>query len=138
VACGTGYWTQFIAPHAAHVAIDATPERLDIVQKRISAKNVDFHIADAYALPDQLGRFDAAFAGFSFSHVPRAHIRRFLDNLHGRLDLEPSFYSWTIFTLRLTAALLLNVMMRETPTNRGNSRMEHPIASLRIFHLPTT
>jgi ubiquinone/menaquinone biosynthesis C-methylase UbiE len=87
VACGTGYWTQFIAPNAAHVvATDATPQTLDIAQKRVTARNVDFHIADAYALPDQLGRFDAAFAGFWFSHVPRSRIGRFLDNLHARLE----------------------------------------------------
>ena len=87
VACGTGYWTQFIAPNAAHVvATDATPETLDIAQKRITARNVGFHIADAYALPDQLGRFNAAFAGFWFSHVPRSRIRRFLYNLHARLE----------------------------------------------------
>jgi SAM-dependent methyltransferase len=56
VACGTGYWTQFIATKAAHVvATDATQETLDIAQKRITARNVDFHIADAYALPDRLG-----------------------------------------------------------------------------------
>jgi len=87
VACGTGYWTQFIATKAAHVvATDATQETLDIAQKRITARNVDFHIADAYALPHQLGRFDAAFGGFWFSHVPRSRIRRFLDNLHARLE----------------------------------------------------
>jgi demethylmenaquinone methyltransferase/2-methoxy-6-polyprenyl-1,4-benzoquinol methylase len=68
------------APGTIIIATDATPETLDIAQKRITARNVDFHIADAYALPDQLGRFDAAFAGFWFSHVPHAHIRPFLDN----------------------------------------------------------
>jgi ubiquinone/menaquinone biosynthesis C-methylase UbiE len=87
VACGTGYWTQFIATKAVHVvATDATLETLDIAQKRITAWNVDFHIADAYALPDQLGPFNAAFGGFWFSHVPRSRIRRFLDNLHARLE----------------------------------------------------
>jgi hypothetical protein len=36
--------------------------------------------------PDQLGRFDAAFGAFWFSHLPRTNIRRFLDNLHARLE----------------------------------------------------
>jgi SAM-dependent methyltransferase len=72
---------------AAYVAAtDATPETLDIAQKRISARNVDFHIADAYALPNRLACFDAAFAGFWFSHIPRSRIRCFLDNIHARLE----------------------------------------------------
>ena len=55
VACGTGYWAQFIAPHAAHVvATDAPPETLDIAQKRITTRNVDFHIADAYYISEEV------------------------------------------------------------------------------------
>jgi ubiquinone/menaquinone biosynthesis C-methylase UbiE len=43
VACGTGYWTQFIAPNAARVvATDATPETLDIAQKRINRQECRF------------------------------------------------------------------------------------------------
>jgi ubiquinone/menaquinone biosynthesis C-methylase UbiE len=87
VACGTGYWTQFIAPKATHVvAIDATQETLGIARKRVAARNADFLVADAYSLPDQLGRFDAAFAGFWLSHIPRSRIACFLDHLHARLE----------------------------------------------------
>lgn len=75
-----GYWTQFISaesrPRRRH-RCNATNPRLDIAQERVTAMNVDFHIADAYALPDQLGRFDAAFAAFWFSHVPRSRISSF-------------------------------------------------------------
>jgi hypothetical protein len=47
-----GLSDEFILPEtkAAYVvATDATPETLDIAQKRITARNVDFDIADAYA-----------------------------------------------------------------------------------------
>ena len=43
VACGTGYWTQFIARTAsAVVAIDSAPETLEIARQRVSASGVLF------------------------------------------------------------------------------------------------
>lgn len=87
VACGTGYWTQFIAPVAAHVlAIDAAPETLRIARSRVDATKVDLLVGDAYALPTHGGNFDAAFAGFWFSHVPKARRREFLLGLTGCLQ----------------------------------------------------
>jgi demethylmenaquinone methyltransferase/2-methoxy-6-polyprenyl-1,4-benzoquinol methylase len=86
VACGTGYWTQFFAPKASQVvAIDATQETLEIAEQRENTKTVDFRRADAYALPDDLGAFDAAFAGFWFSHIPFQRLRFFLEGLHKKL-----------------------------------------------------
>ena len=87
VACGTGYWTQFVAP-VAHsiVAVDANRETLDIAtEKSWPADRVDFKIADAYALPDELGMFDAAFAGFWWSHIPVRERARFFASLNRRL-----------------------------------------------------
>lgn len=82
VACGTGYWTQFIAPVAARIlAVDAAPETLAIARSRIPAEEVTFLVGDAYALPTDLGKFDVAFAGFWFSHVPKARRREFLSGL---------------------------------------------------------
>ena len=87
VACGTGYWTQFIAPLAVHVvATDAAPETMAIARGRAANADVVFTIADAYDLPERLGRFDAAFAGFWFSHVPKARRREFLLGLNARLE----------------------------------------------------
>lgn len=87
IACGTGYWTQFLAREAASiVAVDANPETLAVAaEKRLPGGRVEFRVADAYALPDELGVFDAAFAGFWWSHVPRSERRRFLAALDRRL-----------------------------------------------------
>jgi demethylmenaquinone methyltransferase/2-methoxy-6-polyprenyl-1,4-benzoquinol methylase len=86
VACGTGYWTQFIAPAASSVvATDATAEPLEFARLRPHAGKVRFVQADAYALPEGLGRFDGAFAGLWFSHVPIESRAVFLDALHARL-----------------------------------------------------
>ena len=86
VACGTGYWTQFIAPVATRVlAIDAAPETLRIARSRVASGNVLFATGDAYALPAAASNFGAAFAGFWFSHIPKNRVAEFLAGLHRAL-----------------------------------------------------
>jgi len=87
IACGTGYWTQFLAPVAVSiVAIDSADETLRIARERVASANVSFAVADAYA-PGQRGRaFDAAFAGFWFSHVPQERQIEFLTALNAALE----------------------------------------------------
>jgi demethylmenaquinone methyltransferase/2-methoxy-6-polyprenyl-1,4-benzoquinol methylase len=86
IACGTGWWTQFIAPLAAHLtATDAVAEPLAFARLRPGAERVSFVQADAFALPESLGTFDAAFAGLWISHVPVERRREFLAGLHARL-----------------------------------------------------
>lgn len=88
IACGTGYWTQCLAPVAKGiVAVDANRETLDVASgKSWPADRVEFRIADAYALPDALGGFDAAFAGFWWSHIPVRERPRFFASLNRRLQ----------------------------------------------------
>jgi ubiquinone/menaquinone biosynthesis C-methylase UbiE len=82
IACGTGYWTPFLAQAAAHVvAIDLSPETLRIAVGRVLGANVAFIVGDAYDLPPDLGSFSAAFAGFWFSHIPKARRHAFLRGL---------------------------------------------------------
>ena len=86
VACGTGFWTQFIATAARSVlATDALAEPLQFARSRPNAGAVRFLQADAYALGDELGCFEAAFAGLWFSHVPRQARQAFIASLHARL-----------------------------------------------------
>jgi demethylmenaquinone methyltransferase/2-methoxy-6-polyprenyl-1,4-benzoquinol methylase len=47
----------------------------------VPGDKVSFLVGDAYALSSGLGRFDAAFAGFWFSHVPKARRQEFLRGL---------------------------------------------------------
>ncbi len=89
VACGTGYWTKFIAPMAANVvALDVTPETINLAKERVSQEKVQFLVGDAYALPQYDTKFDAAFAGFWFSHVPKQRWREFMCGLYSRLKPE--------------------------------------------------
>jgi ubiquinone/menaquinone biosynthesis C-methylase UbiE len=87
IACGTGYWTKLLAGEAQSiVAIDASSETLAVAaEKPLPAGRVRFRVADAYALPDELGMFDAAYAGFWWSHVPARERARFLGALDRRL-----------------------------------------------------
>ena len=81
IACGTGYWTQFLVREARSiVGIDINDETLEIARsKGLAATQVEFRIADAYALPAELGRFDGVFAGFWWSHVLVNERRRFFE-----------------------------------------------------------
>jgi ubiquinone/menaquinone biosynthesis C-methylase UbiE len=87
VACGTGYWTRFIASGATSVlAIDSAPEPLRLAEARLQSSGVAFEVADAYALPRGSARFTAAFAGFWFSHVPLERQVEFLLGLNAALQ----------------------------------------------------
>jgi demethylmenaquinone methyltransferase/2-methoxy-6-polyprenyl-1,4-benzoquinol methylase len=87
LACGTGYWTPLLAARAASVlATDANEEVLAIARARPYPRgNVAFERCDAFALPAWPRKFDACFAGFWWSHVPRRLLPGFLDGLHRRL-----------------------------------------------------
>ena len=89
VACGTGWWTPFGACDALDwLATDISAETLAIARgKPLPAGRVRFLQADAWSLRE-LGeqRFDAAFAGFWWSHVPLARLAGWLALLHDRLE----------------------------------------------------
>jgi ubiquinone/menaquinone biosynthesis C-methylase UbiE len=88
IACGTGYWTQFIAAAAKKVhACDINEAVLEIArEKPIPGDRVDFFKADAVALEGVPSGCDAAFAGFWWSHVKKSEIQRFVANLAARLE----------------------------------------------------
>ena len=88
IACGTGYWTHLIAPVARSItATDINEETLEIARsKHYPDGRVRFDKADVYALPPQFVHFGGAFAGFWWSHVPRAERRKFVEALHRALD----------------------------------------------------
>ncbi|EJR42887.1 class I SAM-dependent DNA methyltransferase [Bacillus cereus group sp. BceL296] len=87
IACGTGYWTQFIAKTAKHItALDYSNEVLNIAnQKNISPSKVNFLQRDAYQLDKISGNFEGGIANFWFSHIPKFRIQEFLNQLHNKL-----------------------------------------------------
>jgi protein-L-isoaspartate O-methyltransferase len=87
VACGTGYWTEVVAQVARSVlATDVCEGMLTLARKGLAAfDNVRFQVADAYTLKGVPTGFNAAFAHWWWSHMPKRLISQFLTTLHGRL-----------------------------------------------------
>jgi SAM-dependent methyltransferase len=88
VASGTGWWLAHAAREArAWLATDLNDETLDVARAKPLPACVRFATMDAYAF-DGLApgrRFDAAFAGCWWSHVPLARLQGWLGRLHERL-----------------------------------------------------
>lgn len=80
LACGTGYWTEVIAPGAAQVtAVDINEEVLRIARaKSYPEQRVSFLQGDCYAPPVSGRLHDALFAGFWWSHVALGKLDSFL------------------------------------------------------------
>jgi SAM-dependent methyltransferase len=88
VAAGTGYWTALYADRAlSALATDVSTETLNVARARRSwLATVQFSQADAFGLASVAGAFDAALAGFFWSHIPVGLLDGFLGGLAGRLD----------------------------------------------------
>jgi 2-polyprenyl-3-methyl-5-hydroxy-6-metoxy-1,4-benzoquinol methylase len=86
VACGTGHWAEVAAAVARPVvATDASAEVLAVARAMgRERENVEFRVADAYALGEVAGEFDAGLAMFWISHVPKARLGEFLAGFHRR------------------------------------------------------
>ncbi len=88
VACGTGWWT----PHGARdarrwLATDINTETMDVARAKAMPACVEFRRVDAHQWGELVNEtFDAAFAGFWWSHVPLQQLRGWLDGLHARLE----------------------------------------------------
>lgn len=90
LACGTGYWTRIIAETADKVvATDINPEMIALARLRaLPAEKVSLRVADAWALPDDIGDFTAVFIGFWWSHVKREEQERFLALLRAKVGRD--------------------------------------------------
>ena len=88
VACGTGWWTPHGARDAASwLATDLNSETLAVAQARPMPASVSFATVDAYTLAGlDRQRFDAAFAGCWWSHVPLQTLAGWLQTLHELLE----------------------------------------------------
>src|SRR6218665_39116 len=52
VACGTGYWSRFLAPVVQQMlGVDASAQTLAIAQARVTAAHARFAVGNAYSLP---------------------------------------------------------------------------------------
>jgi len=89
VACGTGYWTKYVAPAAASVfATDYNEEVLALARaKPLPAGRVTFARGDAFDPPPAPVACDGALAAFWWSHVRRGEkMESFLRAFFARLQ----------------------------------------------------
>lgn len=86
IACGTGWWTERLAPVASSVtAVDAAPEAIQIARSR--APDVDYVETDIFSWqPD--ARYDVVFFGYWLSHVPQERFEVFWDLVGRALSRE--------------------------------------------------
>jgi demethylmenaquinone methyltransferase/2-methoxy-6-polyprenyl-1,4-benzoquinol methylase len=88
VACGTGYWTQYIAQAAKRVyAFDINEPVLEIArEKPIPSGKAHFFRSDAVTLDNVPPGCNAAFAGFWWSHVKKSDLAQFVARLATRIE----------------------------------------------------
>lgn len=90
LACGSGYWTSVIAQVADSVlATDINPAMIELAEGRgLAGEKVRFRVADALALPADIGEFTAVFVGFFWSHLERDEQEHLLAQLRKRLGKD--------------------------------------------------
>ncbi|GAB2569554.1 class I SAM-dependent methyltransferase [Gracilibacillus alcaliphilus] len=109
IACGTGYWSQFVYQEVQHLtAMDASLEVLDMAKaKNLPANKVTFLQGDAFQLDTIPGQFEAAYANFWFSHIPKDRIDDFLQQFHLKLQIgSPVFMADNIFIPSIGGTLM--------------------------------
>lgn len=87
LACGTGYWTRFVAPVSRQtVAVDFSANMLAVARAQVIPR-AEFIEDDAYGL-SRVGerRFEFAYAMHWVSHVPLARWGEFFTSFHARLQ----------------------------------------------------
>jgi SAM-dependent methyltransferase len=77
LACGTGLWTRHLAQRASSVvAVDASPQVLQLNAARVGSSNVEYVLADLFQWePSQ--DFDFVFFGFWLTHIPPERFQAF-------------------------------------------------------------
>lgn len=86
IACGTGFWTQYIAQSASSIlATDINPPVIEIAKaKRIEHPDLNFEERDIYTFRPQK-RYESLFGGFIWSHVLKQDLAHFYKTIHAML-----------------------------------------------------
>ncbi len=75
IACGTGYWTQFISETAKSIfAVDINETVIEIARSKKYQSPATFEMVDILNLSNINEKFDSGFAGFIWSHIPKQEL----------------------------------------------------------------
>jgi len=80
IACGTGYWTQYISETVKSIfSTDINESVLDIARSKKYACPVKIQNADVFNLSNLELNFNSGFAGFIWSHILKQELTQFLN-----------------------------------------------------------
>jgi ubiquinone/menaquinone biosynthesis C-methylase UbiE len=121
IACGTGYWTQFVSQHCQSItAIDISRRSLAIARRKDYACSVELKEHDAFQLATLKQQFTGAMAAFWFSHIERHRVDAFLAELHKiLLPNSPVFFADNVLVPGIGGEL---VRIRGDPLNTYKKR----------------
>jgi demethylmenaquinone methyltransferase/2-methoxy-6-polyprenyl-1,4-benzoquinol methylase len=136
LACGTGLWTQHLAPLATHLtAVDASPEAIALNQQRVASASVEYIVANLFSwTPKQ--KFDFVFFGFWLSHVPREKFTLFWQMV--KRTLKPNgrvFFVDSLFTQESTAQNHVALNRRGYSERKLNNGRTYRV--VKVFYEPT-
>ena len=112
LACGTGYWLPFYAPHCSAITlVDQAPRMLDECRKKIAALDAAerIEIVQGDVLEHPLGQreYDSVLVGFLLSHLTDPQEQLLFDRLRTMLDDEGRFLildsAWSLERARFNA-----------------------------------
>lgn len=85
MAPGTGIWTaELIQIGQRVVALDASPEMININRAKLASDKVDYRLTDLFDY-QPARQYDMVFFGFWLSHVPAEKLSPFLATVHAAL-----------------------------------------------------
>src|SRR5258708_28958309 len=81
LACGTGLWTEQLAPRAeAITALDSSAEALALARRKVPGANIEWVQGDVFAW-EPAAEYDVCFFAFWLSHVPGELMGAFCDKV---------------------------------------------------------
>ncbi|HEX9482132.1 MAG TPA: class I SAM-dependent methyltransferase [Solirubrobacteraceae bacterium] len=81
LACGTGLWTEQLAPRAeAITALDSSAEALALARRKVPGANIEWVQGDVFAW-EPAAEYDVCFFAFWLSHVPGELMGAFWDKV---------------------------------------------------------
>jgi len=87
IACGTGFWTSFLASIAKSVtAVDINPPMITIAKEKCRLnRNVEIIKDDCFKLEKVNQKFNGLFHHFWWSHIPINMTHKFISLTHSKL-----------------------------------------------------
>jgi len=89
IACGTGYWSQYISETAKSIfATDINDSVLDIARLKKYSCPAQIHKADIFHLSNLAQNFNSGFAGFIWSHILKQELPQFINHFLSKIQKD--------------------------------------------------